>query len=71
MKTILIIFTLLFFNTFIAKAANDAAGFESEIVFENKVSYFNKWLFDNGHLKYVNKKENKISISIHNIKLPS
>ena len=42
MKTILIIFTLLFFNTFIAKAANDASGFESKVVFNNKVSYFNK-----------------------------
>jgi len=60
MKTILIIFTLLFFNTFIAKAANDAAGYESNYVFENNVNEFNKWLFDNGHSKYVTKKENKI-----------
>ena len=37
----------------IAKAANDASGFESNIVFENKVSYFNKWLYDNGHHEYV------------------
>ena len=60
MKNIFIIFVILIFQSNIAKAANDAAGFESEVVFENKVSYFNKWLFDNGHFKYVNKKENKI-----------
>ena len=48
MKTILIIFTILFLNTFIAKSS------------ENNDSEFNKWLFDNGHSKYVTKKENKI-----------
>ena len=48
MKTILIIFTILFLNTFIAKSS------------ENNDSEFNKWLFDNRHSKYVTKKENKI-----------
>ena len=60
MKKIFIIFLILLFQTNITKAANDASGFESKVVFNNKVSYFNKWLFDNGHSKYVTKKENKI-----------
>ena len=49
MKTILILLTLLFFNTIVVKANDDR--FQSD---------FNKWLFDNGHLKYVSKKENEI-----------
>ena len=60
MKKIFIIFLILLFQINIAKAANDASGFESKVVFNNKVSYFNKWLFDNGYSKYVTKKENKI-----------
>ena len=49
MKKIFIIFIILLFQTNIAKAANDAAGYESNYVFENNVNEFNKWLFDNGH----------------------
>jgi len=59
MKNIFIIFIILLFQTNIVKAANDAAGYESNYVFENNVNEFNKWLYDNGHHQYVTTKENE------------
>ena len=58
MKKIIIIFLIFFVNANISKAANDAAGFESNYRYENNVSEFNRWLYDNGHHKYVKKEEN-------------
>ena len=57
MKKIIIIFFIFVIHSNIAKAANDAAGFESNIIFKNKVSYFNKWLYDNNHHQYLNFEE--------------
>ena len=57
MKKIIIIFFIFVIHSNIAKAANDAAGFESNIIFKNKVIYFNKWLYDNNHHQYLNFEE--------------
>jgi len=57
MKKIIIIFLIFVIHSNIVKAANDAAGFESNIIFKNKVSYFNKWLYDNNHHQYLNFEE--------------
>ncbi len=57
MKKIIIIFFIFVIHSNIVKAANDAAGFESNIIFKNKVSYFNKWLYDNNHHQYLNFEE--------------
>ncbi len=59
MKKLLIIFFILLLFSVPVQAANDAAGFEANNVFENNVSEFNKWLYDNGHHKYVTKEENE------------
>ena len=68
MKNIFIIFIILLFQTNIVKAANDAAGYESNYVFENNVNEFNKWLYDNGHHQYVTTKEKGTGLGLAIVK---
>ena len=57
MKNIFIIFLILILHTNTIKAETK---YKSNAVYNNDISEFNRWLYDNGHHEYVTKKENEI-----------
>jgi len=57
MKKIFIIFLILILHTNTIKAATKH---KSTAVYNNDISEFNRWLYDNGHHEYVTKTENEI-----------